>query len=405
MLVEYGQMYVTRDFLSTLQTQASLEAVLLWGPRQSGKTTLLDQVELNSKFFLDDLGVRDKAQRDPALFFLNVDYPCLIDEAQYAPNLFPEIKLRIDKLRRANLKSKSKIISKPHFYLTGSNRLMLDEQIKESLAGRCHLFTLHGLSVAEILRAFPDTKIQRILFTGGYPELYAREGISTKQYLNDYILSFVEKDIARSAGVEKINEFHTVLRLLAARSGQYLNVTEVSKLAGVEQDTVSAWLFLLQRNFILEAVPTYASNISKRAVKMKKLFFYDVGLCSRLQGHQDESSLWGSAQAGALFETLVFSEIVKTRDNFLKEWSIYSWRTKDKNEIDFVVDSPKGLILIEAKMAIHGAKSFELDPEAKKIFKKVAARIVVTAGGDKGFLDKEVVAVPIQELGHYISQR
>lgn len=397
-------MYVKRDFFDTLQGTAQLEAVLLWGPRQVGKTTLLDQLQLGSKFFLDDLGVRLQAQNDPALLLENAQLPCLIDEAQYAPNLFSEIKLRIDEVRRASVKNAArKKKNGPQYFLTGSNKILLDEKVKESLAGRCHTYVLHGLSVKEIVGAFPETPIKEILFKGGLPELYTRTEISPRDFLNDYIISFVEKDIAVSAGIQKIDEFHTLLRLLAARTGQFINANELAGASGVEQKTVQGWIGVLERCNIVQRITPFYSNLSKRIVKMPKLFFYDVGLCARLQSQANPDTLWGSAQAGSLFENLVFAEIAKTKDNFRLEWDIHSWRTKDQAEIDFIlVRANKPTVFLEAKLAIHGARSFDLDREAAKVFPAPHHKIVVTAGGKLAKIDSTTTAVPIAGLGDYL---
>lgn len=393
-------MYVNRDFLDVLVKNSILESVLIWGPRQVGKTTLLDQLPLKTKVFLDDLGQRERAHGDPGFFLDNLELPCLIDEVQYSPNLFPEMKLRIDRLRRERLSKKNS--QKPLYYLTGSNRLLLDERVKESLAGRCHYFTLHGFSVKEILSGLENKTLREIIFKGGFPELYTNPSLSVQRYLNDYILSYIEKDIALLSGIEKLREFQTVLKLLAARTGQFLKVSEVSSVAGVESKTVLAWMSILERNFILESVPVFSSNLSKRIVKMKKLYFYDTGLAARLQGFLDEESMWNSPQIGALFETLVFSEIIKTRDNFLRDWQLFTWRTKEQNEIDFVIQTGKAFLLIEVKLGIHGAKSFEIDSEAKKVFKNKFRKIVVTAGGSVTSLDKETTLVPIQSFAEYL---
>jgi len=317
---------ITRDFKAVLESESTLEAVLLLGPRQVGKSTLLEQMRVGSHLLLDDLALRERAQRDPALLLDGATLPCLIDEAQYAPNLFSEIKLRIDKFRREK-RELGKVYASPLFYLTGSNRTMLDENVKESLAGRSNLFLFLGLSVKEVLGAMKEASLKSILFRGGFPELYTRPELKVYGFMNDYIMSFVEKDIAVSAGIEKMSAFHTVLRLLAARTGQFLNMTQVSGAAGVDQKTVQSWLSVLQRNLIVALVPSYSSNLSSRIIKMPKLFFYDTGLCARLQGHLDEDQTWHSSQMGALFETLVFSEIKKTILNFLKPWELYCWRT------------------------------------------------------------------------------
>ncbi len=286
--------------------------------------------------------------------------------------------------------------------MTGSNQTIIDESIKESLAGRSHLYYLHGLSVKEILQFQPDINLKKIIFQGGFPELYNRQGLSVQEYLNSYILSFIEKDIARESGVSKLPEFLIVLRLLAARTGQFINFSELALAAGVETKTVQSWTHLLQRNFILDLVEPYESNLTKRITKSKKLHFYDVGLCARLQGHVGEEALWNSPQIGSLFESLVFSEIIKTKTNFLKEWRLFTWRTKEKNEIDFILNFDQKFIFIEVKLGIQSAKSFSLDVEAEKVFQHPHQKIVVTAGGEITALDSETTQIPIQQLGTWL---
>ena len=396
-------MFIERDFLASMTKHAGLEALMLWGPRQVGKTTLLDRLPLASRAFLDDLALRQRAQGDPALFLDGLDLPCLVDEAQYAPNVFSEIKLRIDRDRRKCLAANDTKRT-TQYYLTGSNRFLLDKTVKESLAGRSHLYTLHGLSVKEILQYRKDYPVKALIIKGGLPEIYVNECLSLTHYINDYILSFIEKDIAYSAGVQKTSEFQTLLRMLAARSGQFLNINEIASAAGIDNKTIKAWISLLQRNTIIELVQPHHSNLSKRLVKMPKLYFYDTGVCSRLQSHTDANQLWNSSQIGSLFETLVFSEIMKTKDNFLQDWQVHCWRTKDRAEIDFVVINGNQTLLIEAKLAIHGAKPIELDREAKKVFSKPFQKIVVTAGGKQTNLGQDTIAVPIQEFGTFVNK-
>jgi uncharacterized protein len=184
MPIHNGQMLVKRHFFETLRSHSRLEAALIWGPRQVGKTTLLDQLPLGSRVFLDDLSLRQRAQNDPALLLDGIAMPCLIDEAQYAPNLFPEIKKRIDHARRERLRKNDEIPPHTSYFLTGSNKMILDSRVKESLAGRCSTYVLHGLSVAEIRETFPELPLKRILYNGGMPELYGRSDLRTNDYFD-----------------------------------------------------------------------------------------------------------------------------------------------------------------------------------------------------------------------------
>jgi predicted AAA+ superfamily ATPase len=396
-------MHVKRHLFGTLKAASRMEALLLWGPRQVGKTTLLDLFPLGSRMFLDDLGLRERAQADPALFLDGATLPCLIDEAQYAPNIFPEIKKRIDHSRRENLRAGGDQASKTSYYLTGSNKMLIDDQVRESLAGRCSTFVLHGLSLAEIKEASPELPVKTLMFRGAMPELYKRSDLNPYDYYNDYVRSYVEKDVALTAGVTKLDSFNDVLRLLAARTGQFLNVSEIANTAGVDQKTVQSWIGLLERNGICSLVEPFHTNLSKRVVKMPKFYFMDTGLCARLQSQASEDSLWNSSQAGGLFETLVYSELVKTRDNFLLDWKIFTWRTKEKNEIDFIIQSGDQIICVEAKLAHHNVKSFDLDREALKVFPKQTKKILAFAGTETIALDRgATVAVPVIEIGTYL---
>ena len=172
---------------------------------------------------------------------------------------------------------------KRHFFETlRPHSRLVNSRVKESLGGRCSTYVLHGLSVAEIRETFPELPLKRILYNGGMPELYGRSDLRPNDYLNDYIRSYVEKDVALSAGITKIAEFTDALSLLAARTGQFLNVSEVAGAAGVDQKTVQSWIDLLERNGISKLVQPFHSILIKRIVKMPKFFLLDTGLCCTL---------------------------------------------------------------------------------------------------------------------------
>ena len=155
----------------------------------------------------------------------------------------------------------------------------------------------------------------------------------------------------------------------------------------------------------LKLCATWTTNLSKRVVKMKKLHFYDVGLCARLQGHLSPETLLNSPQAGALFEGLVFAEIMKTKSNHLCPWALHTWRTKDQFEIDFVLENGEKIMLLESKLGIQGARPFSLDTEAKKVFSHLHRQVVVTAGGAVTQLSSDTVMVPIQHLGTWLLEQ
>lgn len=402
-------MYIQRDM--TLQlTQASTPIQLLMGPRQCGKSTLLAALMSKNdglqEISFDDLQLRQLANRDPALFLQQFEPPLLLDEVQYVPNLFPELKKRIDQLKRAATFNKATKKTAVLFRMTGSNQILMDKNIKESLAGRASYYHLNTLSVHEILNALPETKINTILFKGGWPELYTNTDLSTINYLNDYIRTYVEKDILMSAGIQKVSEFHTVLGLLAARTGQLLDFSDIARDSGVSSVTVKEWVSLLERADLIYLLKPYFNNLNKRLIKSPKLYFLDSGLAVRLQGWQDPMPLFNSPQIGALFETLVFAEIMKFIRNYRKDWQIFFWRTKEREEIDFILQTSKNKIYaFEVKLAIQGIATAINYPSAfKKHFSLQTPLIVVTFGGKRLQLSENCQVVPIATLHGYLEK-
>ncbi len=187
------------------------------------------------------------------------------------------------------------------FFLSGSNQIEIDQTVRESLAGRGSKFTLHGHSFNEIVWHFPEIQLPELLWKGGIPELYARPDISPHSFINVYISTFIENDIAKSAGISKIETFLTVARLLAARVGGILNRDSLGNDAGVVSKTVGEWIDILTRMHVLYLLPVYSANLNSRLTKAPKVYFLDSGLATRLQGHLDQGTILGAPQAGALF--------------------------------------------------------------------------------------------------------
>jgi predicted AAA+ superfamily ATPase len=372
------------------------------GARQVGKTSFLERLCGVPAVSLDDLKLRELARQDPAFFLEQISSrPQLIDEVQYAPELFPEIKKLVDDFRRKqrhDRKSDLPIL----FCLSGSNQTLLQGNVRESLAGRANFFRLHGLSVREIGRARPDHSPLDLLLTGGWPELHVRTELPFIPYINDYLATFIEKDIASSAGISKLRSFETALGLLAARTGHILNLSEVASQAGVDSTTLGSWISILEQNYILHILPPYSSNLSKRLIKSPKIYFIEPALAARLQGWQSREPMLLSPAAGHLFETLVLSEIIKTRDHGGHSWRIYFLRTRDGEEVDFLVERENGkTILIEAKLGTQSVKPIELGNELSKVVSGTHARWVVTPSGRQDGLRKissHTEVIPIQEL-------
>ncbi len=403
-------MFINRDIAHQL-TQPSADIQVLLGPRQCGKSTLFASLDSSAahpfqEINFDDLQLRQLANRDPALFLQQFLPPLLLDEVQYVPNLFPELKRMVDQLKRAAVFGTLETPASPVlFRLTGSNQILMDQNIKESLAGRASYYLLNTLTVHEIVATLPTIRINDILFQGGWPELYTQNALPVKAYLNDYIRSYVEKDIVMSAGIQKVPEFHTVLGLLAARTGLLTDYSAIARDSGIRSVTVKDWINLLATADLIYLLKPYFNNLSLRLIKTPKLYFLDTGLAARLQGWSDPVPLFNSPQIGSLFETLVLAEIVKFIRNYRKDWQLFFWRTKDgKEEVDFVLKTgASGIHAFESKLSIQGiSHAVSYPPAFKKYFAPTNPLIVVTFGGQRLQLSKECTALPIAQLHDYL---
>jgi uncharacterized protein len=373
------------------------------GPRQSGKSTLLAHLLPGAVWLsLDDLQVRRRAQEDPALLFtsagLETGRTLILDEAAQAPQLFPEIKRRIDEARRRGE-------PEPDFWITGSNRLLLDRHVRESLAGRASYFFLHSLSVGEL---GDRASLGDWFLRGGFPELYVRRDLDVSRYFDDYIRTFVEKDVAASAGILQTDAFLRALQLLAARTGTLLNATDIGQQAGVKGQTISVWLDLLQQNALAVRLAPYHANLSKRVVRTPKIYFLDAGLAASLQGWRAVEPLLASPHAGPLFETLVLGELVRARDHRGLPLSLHLWRTKEGEEVDFLVEihgagGPRWLAL-DAKFAIQDVDPMTVPPALARERPDIQQVWIVTPGGGETRLSRSSIRVPIRSLAARLSE-
>jgi len=398
-------MWIERDFSVNRQSQARLPIGILVGPRQVGKThLLLHELGANLRVLsLDDLTTREQLQSDPALMLGDMDRPVLIDEAQYAPAVFPELKRRIDEHRLALVNGRNPK-PLPEIWMTGSNMTLLDQEVRESLAGRASYYHLHGLSVHELKDRF---RFEDVLFRGGWPELYRDPTLNPIHYLNDIIRVFVEKDIIQASGILKTGAFLKALRLLAGRTAQTLVASEVGAQAGVKGETLSDWVSLLSRNGVIHELPPYFSNRNKRIIKSPRIHFLDIGLATRLQGWQSSDPVLQGPAAGALFESLVYSELIKTRDHLGCAIQLYSYRTKEGEEVDFLMElenhsGPPMGIAIEVKLAVQGQVSPVWPKHIKRDFEPLQHLWCVTLGGHPRVLKDGTQVFPITELASRI---
>lgn len=330
-------MWIKRDFgnfLRQTKTGSHLPVKVLKGPRQVGKTSILDHLGTHQLVLFDDLGVRNLAQDNPVLFFKQFSKKVILDEATLAPEIFPEIKRLVDAERR--LIRAGEATAELDIWVTGSNQTLLQRSIRESLAGRASYFSLNTLSLHELKQIKPF-ELASALVKGGWPELYVSLDLDPVQYLNDFIATFIEKDIIAAAGIEKRSAFSKMLQLCAARVGQLINYSDIAQNVGVDVTTIQSWVSLLAQNGVLKIIEPYYSNLNQRLIKTPKLYFEDSALAVRLQGWTQYEPLLLSPYFGSLLENLALSEISRFFTNRAVNPEIHVVRSKEKVEIDFLI--------------------------------------------------------------------
>jgi len=346
-------MWIKRDFDAF--THPSGPVKVLKGPRQVGKTALLAHRATHRPIYFDDLATRRLAQENPRFFLGQQEGPLLLDEATLAPELFIEIKRRVDAARRGE---------EPPLdvWITGSNQTLLQRTVRESLAGRASYFDLNTLSVHELGARY---SLSQMLLRGGWPELYASPELDPVRYLNDLIATFIEKDIVSAAGIERKAAFSRALQLAAGRVGQLFNASDIARNVGADVQSIQSWFSVLEENGILRRVEPYFSNLNQRLIKAPKYFLEDVGLAVRLQGWSDVAPILVSPAFGSLFENLALNEICRFFINRGEQPRINFVRTKEKVELDFLVHlSNQRVLAIEVKTtvtAITGAQKKMLE--------------------------------------------
>ncbi|MGE0589089.1 MAG: ATP-binding protein [Cyclobacteriaceae bacterium] len=314
-------------------------SVAVVGPRQSGKTTLVQKVFANKPYAsLENPDERQLASSDPRAFLARFPKGAILDEAQRAPRLFSYLQAILDKEKRDGM-----------FILTGSNNFLLQQGITQTLAGRIGYLDLLPLSVSEI-HSQPTSNLStdKLLLNGCYPEIYDKDRKPSLWY-PAYIRTYVERDVKQIRNIENTLTFNRFLKLCAGRIGQMLNVASLSNECGVDIKTTQSWLSILSSSYVIFLLSPHHKNFNKRVVKTPKLYFYDTGLACSLLGIDRENEISNSHFRGALFENLIVVEWLKRIKNRLSNSELFYWRDNKGVEIDLIVDDGKNLIPVEIK--------------------------------------------------------
>ena len=392
-----------------LQVTKEYPVLLLSGPRQVGKTTMLKKLMEGTErnyVSLDDLQERELARTDPELFLQLHKPPILIDEVQYAPELFPYIKIIVDKEQK-----------KGDFWLTGSQVFSLMRGVQESLAGRVALLSLSSLSQAEAYggeeemftldtesllsrkkgRKLADAEeIFKRIFKGSMPAIVSGDITSTGIFYNSYLSTYIERDVKSLSDVIDSLKFLRFITALAARCSQMLNVSELARDAELNQKQVKDWLGILETLGILFYLYPYSNNLLKRLVKTPKVYFYDTGLVAYLTKWSSPETLASGAMSGVILENYVVSEIRKTYLNQGKEAFMYYYRDKDAKEIDLVLEQDGELHPIEIKKSANpAAEILRVFPVLDKSSLKRGNGAVICLKTDLSAFNKENYIVPV----------
>jgi hypothetical protein len=390
-------------------------AVLVTGPRQSGKTTLLsEKFKATHRFVsLENPDIRARVLDDPIGFLKEHRPPIVLDEIQYTPELLHYIKSKIDEDRRPG-----------QWVLSGSQSFPLMQGVSQSLSGRVAVLSLLPLSWSEsqgrgdrdysldallsrLFSEYVDSKKKESIevslhdwvLRGAYPEIRANPEVDRQIWCSSYVQTYLERDVRQVLNVGDLNVFNRFLRLCASRTGQILNLSELARDVGLSVPTAKKWLSVLEASYQVFLLPPHFKNFGKRIIKSPKLYFLDTAIATFLLGlHEPEATLKGP-MIGQLFETAVVSEWVKAFLHRGEQPELYYWRSKTGIEVDLIIDRNGRLYPIEVK-----ASSTLLPPHTESLNKwralagNTAAQGIVVAPVSLRFILKECKAVPWNEM-------
>ncbi len=311
---------------------------LVTGPRQSGKTTLIKQLDIDLPYVtLEDPDIKLFALTDPRGFLDNYPKGAIIDEAQNAPLLFSYIQGIVDD-------------TDAKYILSGSQNFLLLDQISQSLAGRVGILKLLPFQMTEIPEYIQGKSRFDLMFSGFYPRVY-NDNIPPTDFYPNYINTYIERDVRQIKNIENLSIFSNFLKLCAGRIGQPLNTASLASDAGISPNTAKSWLSLLETSYIIYMLPPHFNNFSKRIIKSPKLYFYDTGVACSLLGIESSTQLSSHYAVGNVFENFIINELIKKEYNNGRQLSFHYWQNKTKKEIDLIINKAGELYPYEIKSA------------------------------------------------------
>lgn len=394
------------DVISDLTKEYS--CILITGPRQVGKTTMLEHLDKSrKKVTLDDLQEKNLARTDPEMFLKLHKTPILIDEVQYAPELFAYIKIAIDNGAEPG-----------SFWLTGSQSYKLMKLAQESLAGRIAILNLTTLSQNELYsdlsvkpfevsldsltersnnkKAANIEEIFERIWKGGMPGLASGKFTNRDIFYSSYLQTYLSRDVKDEISIKDDSQFIDFLRAVACRAGQELNIHSIAIDVDVSDDTAKRWLSLLEKSEVIFYLHPYSNNLLKRVVKTPKLYFFDTGLVCYLTKYSNAEILQNSAINGAILENYIVAEIRKSYLNSGKEMFMYYFRDKDQREIDLVLENNGVLHPIEIKKSSNPTQSMVKNFDVlKKSALPVGQGAIICMKDNLSALDKDTLIIPV----------
>ncbi len=404
-------MYIKRQIEETiLNSSATFPVVLLTGPRQTGKSTVLRHLKQPGRTYvtLDNPAIREAARSAPDLFFQRFPPPLILDEIQYAPQLFPYIKMIVDERQENGL-----------FWLTGSQVFEMMKYVQESLAGRVSLLKMYGFSQAEkegrTALAFPPEQkdlialasrqspksaeqIYQSIWRGSMPRVITQPAMDVENYYASYVQTYLERDVRLITTISDEGQFVRFIKLIAARTAQELNLAALAREIGVDAKTCRRWLDILEITGLVFELPAYSGNLSDRLIKRPKIYFMDTGLAGYLTGWQSAEAMLNGSYGGAVFETWVVSEIMKSWWFNGKLPNVYYYRDRMQKEVDLIILRNQQLLPFEIKKSANPSHALKNFPAVEKLAVEIGFGGVLSLSPELLPINEKYWQIPVSLL-------